>query len=161
IFGYILLLIGIYHFSNAKPEQVFKAETSWWKNGFSLFAINFSISTPLLYSGVLHTEGASGMWLYWCVILISGFVPFVFAPLWAKLNFITDNQFVLFRFSGKGAKALHLFRAIYVGWFIVAFLVGLQLLTFLKVLVFFTGFDKTYALLGLSAILLILSLKNT
>lgn len=155
------MLVGFYHFSNSKSDQVFKSETSWWKNGFSLFANQLSISAVLLYSGVLHIEGISGMWLYWCAILIGGFVPFVFAPLWAKLNFITDNQFILFRFSGKGAKALHVFRAIYVGWFIVAFLVGLHLLTFLKVLVFFTGFDRTYALLGLSAILLILSFKNT
>lgn len=129
---YVLAILLFYFLK--KRKNTFQTQTTWWKNGFSLFAVNFSITTPLIYSGVLHTEGISGMWLFWCAYAISGFLPFVFAPLWAKLNFVTDNQFLLFRFSSKGAKILHIFRTIYVGWIIVAFLMSFQLLALLKVI---------------------------
>lgn len=158
IIAYALIIIAYYYFN--KNKSSFQTKTSWIKNGFSLFAVNFSITTPLLYSGVIHTEGVSGLWLYWSAYAVAGFLPFVFAPLWAKLNFTTDNQFLLFRFSGKGAKALHLFRTIYVGWIIVAFLMSFQLLALLKVITFMTGWERFTSLGIISILLIAITIKN-
>ncbi len=150
---YLSFLLGYYWF-NKKEQEIYTTKQKWWSNGFSLFAVQFSITTPLLYSGVIHSQGISGLWLYWSIFFISGFAPFVFAPLWSKLNFVTDNQFILFRFTGKSAKYLHLFRTIYVGWIIVAFLISFQLLTFLKVLIFFTGLGNYHCFIILALLLL-------
>lgn len=155
---YAIIVIAYYYFNKIKGS--FETKTSWVKNGFSLFAVNFSITIPLLYSGIIHSEGIGGLWLFWSAYAISGFVPFVFAPLWAKLNFTTDNQFLLFRFGGKGAKIMHLFRTVYVGWLIVAFLMSFQLLALLKVITFIAGWER-YISLGIISILLILiTIKN-
>lgn len=158
IFIYGILLVGYYFLQ--KKARPFQTQTIWWKNGLSLFAVNFSITTSLVYSGVIHTEGVSGLWLFWCGYAISGFLPFVFAPLWAKLNFITDNQFLLFRFSGKGAKTLHVFRTVYVGWIIVAFLMSFQLLALLKVITYITGWEREIVLGLISFLLILIALKN-
>jgi len=155
---YLLFLIGFYYFSNSKTS--FKAKTNWWTNGLSLFAVNFSISTPLLISGIYHNEGIGGLWILWSGYLVSGFAPFVFAPLWAKLNFITDNQFITFRFSGKSAKILHQFRAIYVGFFIVAFLICFQTLSILKVLSLYTQWSKETIFTILTILLILIAFKN-
>lgn len=139
---------------------MFQTRTSWWVSGLSLFAVNASLSVPFIYSGLFYSEGIGGLWLLWSAVLVSGFLPFVFAPMWARLNFITDNQFILFRFSGKGAFILHLFRAIYVGLFIVAFMMSFQLLAFLKVITFYTSMDRATSFALLAVILLALSFKN-
>lgn len=155
---YVLIVVLFYYLN--KKKSYFQTKTSWWKNGFSLFAVNFSITTPLVYSGIIHTEGVSGLWLFWCAYAISGFLPFVFAPLWAKLNFVTDNQFLLFRYSGKGANFLHIFRTVYVGWIIVAFLMSFQLLALLKVISFTTGWDRNATLIAIAILLIVLCFKN-
>ena len=155
---YVVIIIGYLYFN--KKSTHFQTRTSWWQSGISLFAVKFSITTPLIYSGIMHTDGVSGLWLLWCAFAISGFLPFVFAPLWAKLNFLTDNQFLLFRFSGKGAKAIHVFRTVYVGWIVVAFLMSFQLLALLKVITFITGWERSLSLGIISFILITAVLKN-
>ena len=155
---YVVIILTYLYFN--KKSNHFETQTSWWKSGISLFAVKFSITTPLIYSGIMHTEGVSGLWLFWCAFAISGFLPFVFAPLWAKLNFLTDNQFLLFRFSGKGAKAIHVFRTVYVGWIVVAFLMSFQLLALLKVVTFITGWEREISLGIMSLLLIVTALKN-
>lgn len=158
VIGFVLFALGYYYFQ--KSESVFQAKASWWINGFSIFAVQISVSQPLLYSGVIHSEGVSGLWLFWSAYLVSGFLPFVFAPLWAKLKFITDNQFLLFRFSGLGGKVIHIFRAVYVGWIIVAFLMSFHFLSFLKIIVFITDWDRIWVIGVLSVLVILLSFKN-
>lgn len=155
---YIVIIVGYLYFN--KKTNPFQAQTSWWKSGISLFAVKFSITTPLIYSGLMHAEGVAGLWLFWVGYAISGFLPFVFAPLWAKLNFLTDNQFLLFRFSGKGAKAIHVFRTVYVGWIVVAFLMSFQLLALLKVVTFITGWERQITLIVMSLLLMATAFKN-
>ncbi|MFB6307195.1 MAG: hypothetical protein ABEH43_09460 [Flavobacteriales bacterium] len=157
---YILLLLGYYVLSKQRPISSFKTKNSWLINGLSLFIVHFSVTTPLLYSGLFHNEGVGGLWLLWCGYPISGFVPFVFAPLWAKLDFITDNQLILYRFTGKPAKILHQFRAVYVGFLVVAFLLSFQVLALIKSLEFFTHFSENSIYLILSAILIFIAFKN-
>jgi len=50
------------------------------------------------------------------------------------MNFITDNQFILYRFSGKAAKILHVFRSLYVGGIVVSFLIAFQVISLSRVL---------------------------
>ncbi len=87
-------------------------------------------------------------------------MPILFAPLWSKLGFVTDNQFLLFRFSGKSAKTLFNFRAIYLGVIIVPFLLSFQLLAFKNVLIAYFGLNQPVALFITGSILALFALKN-
>ena len=157
---YCLAIFLFYFVRSRKKTNIFEAKNNWWVNGISLFAINLSISAPMLLSGIFHREGISGMWFLWSGYLISGIVPFVFAPLWAKINFITDNQFTLLRFSGRSAVYLHLFRALYVGFFIVTFILSFQVLAAVKFVHYFVDLRQEYVYAGLGLILVLLSLQN-
>ncbi len=159
-FIYFLFVCFYYIVKSRKKTHVFEAKNNWWVNGISLFAINLSISAPMLLSGIFHREGISGMWFLWSGYLISGIVPFVFAPLWAKINFITDNQFTLLRFSGRSAVYLHLFRAFYVGFFIVTFVLSFQVLAAVKFVHYFVDLRQEYVYAGLGALLVLLSVQN-
>lgn len=74
-----------------------------------------SVNQGQLLSGIIAEHGMSGMWMIWGGWLGVFVIPIVFAPLWRKMDFMTDNQFLLFRFPGKSGRFLHQFRAIYVG----------------------------------------------
>lgn len=132
-FATFLCIITFYTLAGRSNHSRFTAHKSHWLiAGFSLFSVQFSISSPLLFSGIFHTEGLQGMWFLWSQFLVAGLVPFVFAPLWIKLNISTDNEFVLQRFSGKAANYLQLFRAFYVGLFICCLMLSFQILAFVK-----------------------------
>jgi Na+/proline symporter len=72
-----------------------------------------SVEQGQFLTGLIAQHGMKGIWLVWGSWIGAFVVPIVFAPLWQKLDFITDNQFLLFRFPGKSGRILHLFRAIY------------------------------------------------
>jgi Na+/proline symporter len=103
-------------------QPIFKSsnKVSWWISGLSLFMLYLSVEQGQLLTGIVAEQGMKGMWLIWSGLLGIFVVPIVFAPLWQKMDFITDNQFLLFRFPAKSGKILHLFRATYVGGLVVA-----------------------------------------
>ena len=119
---YLLLFIGlIFIQKNRQFQSLFKVskKVSWLISGFSLFMLQLSVDQGQFLSGIIAQYGMKGLWLVWCGIIGSFVIPLVFAPLWQKMNFITDNQFLLFRFPGRSGRMLHLFRAVYVGGLVV------------------------------------------
>jgi Na+/proline symporter len=113
-----------------------------------------------LLTGIIAQHGMQGMWMVWASCLGAFVVPMVFAPLWQKLDFITDNQFLLFRFPGKSGKALHLFRAIYVGGLVVSLLICFHILGFSRVIQTYFELDPTTSILITGAVLCLFALKN-
>lgn len=114
---YVLLLFLVSVLSYRKGFlNVFQTEGKipWFIAGFSVFLINPDTINILSKMGIVAEEGYSGMWIFYSAVLGTGFLPILFAPLCSRLNFMTDNQFILLRFSGRSAKILHLFRAAYV-----------------------------------------------
>ena len=120
-----------------------------------------SVDQGQLITGIIHQKGLSGLWIFWASFLGAAFVPIVLAPLWSKLDFITDNQFILYRFSGKSAKILHQFRSIYVGGIVVSFLISFHTLAFSRILQLYFKIDLDTSILITGIILLIFSLKNS
>jgi Na+/proline symporter len=123
--------------------------------------LHSSVDSAQLYSGIIYKNGISGLWILWAGLITAAVVPIVFAPLWAKLDFITDNQFILYRFSGRSARILHQFRAVYVGGIVVTFSLSFQTIAFSRILQIF--FDlTTNTSLGITGGLLVLfALKNS
>lgn len=100
------------------------------------------------------------MWQFWSSMIGAFIVPLIFAPLWHRLQLSSDNEFIDLRFGGKGAKALKIFRAYYVGLLIVSLLLSFHLLAFSKFISVFYGFDKFSSLAIIGAVLLLYSVKN-
>lgn len=89
----------------------------WWLLGISMVATTFSADTPNLVTDIVRQNGVSGNWTWW-VFLVTGMVTvFIYARLWRKSGVLTDLEFYEVRYSGKGARFLRGFRAIYLGVF--------------------------------------------
>ena len=87
----------------------------WWLLGLSMVATTFSTDTPNLVTDIVRNNGVAGNWIWW-VFLITGLLTvFVYAKLWRKSNVNTDIEFYELRYSGKPAKLLRGFRAVYLG----------------------------------------------
>lgn len=142
---------------------LFKARkgVSWLVAGFSIFMLHTSIHDFQLLYGLLGKYGIQGFWLLWVGALGTAIVPIVFAPLWKKLDLITDNQFILYRFSGRSARILHLFRAVYVGGLIVSFLLSFQVLAFARVVQVYYQLDPSTAMLVSGGLVCLFALKNS
>ena len=160
---YFCLIIAVTIYQKSKwSHPIFKSQTKvpWWISGVSLYMLYLSADQGQLLSGIISQHGMQGMWMVWASCLGAFVVPMVFAPLWQKLDFITDNQFLLFRFPGKSGKALHLFRAIYVGGLVVALLICFHILGFARVLQTYFELDATTSIGITGAILCLFALKN-
>jgi Na+/proline symporter len=119
-----------------------------------------SVDQGQLLTGIIAEHGMKGMWIIWAGWLGTFVVPLVFAPLWQKMNFITDNQFLTFRFPGKSGNILHLFRAVYVGGLVVALSLCFHVLGFARVLQTYFELDATTSIVITGAVLCLFAVKN-
>lgn len=89
----------------------------WWLLGISMVATTFSTDTPNLVSEIVRTNGVSGNWVWWALLLTGLLTVFVYARLWRKSEVATDMEFYELRYGGPAARFLRGFRAIYLGLF--------------------------------------------
>jgi len=122
--------------------------------------LSLSIDQGQLITGIVANKGFSGLWILWVGWISAFVIPVVFAPYWRRLNFMTDNQFLLFRFPGKSGKALHLFRALYVGGLVVALSVCFHLVGFSRLLSTCFNISTELAIMLTGLILSLYTLKN-
>lgn len=87
----------------------------WWLLGVSMVATTFAIDTPNLVANIVRTDGVSGNWTWWALLLSGMVTVFVFAKLWRRAGVMTDVEFYELRYSGKSAAFLRGFRALYLG----------------------------------------------
>ncbi len=87
----------------------------WWLLGLSMVATTFSTDTPNLVTEIVRKDGVAGNWIWWVFLLTGLLTVFIYAKLWRKSNVNTDIEFYEIRYSGKAAKFLRGFRAIYLG----------------------------------------------
>jgi len=120
LFGFlaISLLIGFWTSRKNKNASEFFAaggKMPWWLLGVSMVATTFSTDTPNLVTDIVRQNGVSGNWAWWAFLLTGMLTVFVYAGLWKKSGVLTDVEFYELRYSGKAAKFLRGFRAIYLG----------------------------------------------
>ena len=80
-----------------------------------MVATTFSTDTPNLVTDIVRQNGVSGNWAWWAFLLTGMLTVFVYARLWKKSGVVTDVEFYELRYSGKIARFLRGFRAIYLG----------------------------------------------
>ena len=166
MFVFILYAIVIISFTILQKKEwslaVFKStkKVSWFISGLSLYMLYLSVDQGQFLTGLIAQYGMQGMWMVWAGWIGAFIVPLVFAPLWQKLDFITDNQFLLFRFPGKSGRVLHLFRAIYVGGLVVALSLCFHVIGFARVLEIYFDLSRTSSVIITGIILCLFALKN-
>lgn len=89
----------------------------WWLLGISMVATTFSTDTPNLVTDIVRTQGVAGNWAWWAFLLTGMTTTFIYARLWRRSGVETDVGFYELRYSGKPARFLRGFRAIYLGAF--------------------------------------------
>lgn len=89
----------------------------WWLLGISMVATTFSTDTPNLVTDIVRTQGVAGNWAWWAFLLTGMTTTFIYARLWRRSGVETDVGFYELRYSGKPARFLRAFRAIYLGAF--------------------------------------------
>jgi len=89
----------------------------WWMLGISMVATTFSADTPNLVTNIVRENGVSGNWVWWAFLITGMITVFFYAKLWRRSEVLTDLEFYELRYSGKPAKYLRAFRALYLGIF--------------------------------------------
>ena len=130
IVAFILLIIGIAAYYSRKAgdstETFFLSARNmpWYIAGTAMVATTFAADTPLAVTELVARNGIAGNWLWWNMAIGAMLTVFFFARLWRRSGIMTDVEFVEFRYSGKPAAVLRGFRAIYLGLFMNAIVLG-------------------------------------
>ncbi len=111
----------------------------WWLAGFSMVATTFAADTPLVVTGLVAAHGVAGNWLWWNMVMSGMLTVFFFARLWRRANVLTDAEFAEVRYSGKPARFLRGFRAIYLAIPINLIILGWVTRAMIKVLTISLG----------------------
>jgi solute:Na+ symporter, SSS family len=96
----------------------------WYIAGFSMVATTFAADTPLAVTEIVNKNGIAGNWLWWNMLIGGMLTVFFFAKYWRRANIMTDVEFIELRYGGKPAAFLRGFRAIYLGVFMNAIIMG-------------------------------------
>ncbi|TQV78923.1 Na+:solute symporter [Exilibacterium tricleocarpae] len=105
--------------ASADSSSYFLAGRSmpWWLLGLSMVATTFSADTPNLVTDIVRSQGIAGNWVWWSMLITGMLTTFVYAKIWRRLGVTTDVEFYERRYSGKPARFLRGFRALYLGVF--------------------------------------------
>ncbi len=124
----ISILVGIYYSKRASGSMkdffLSGRNLPWWLAGTSMVATTFAADTPLAVTELVAKNGIGGNWLWWNFVFGGMLTVFFFARLWRRAGIMTDVEFAELRYSGKPAAFLRGFRALYLGLFINAVIIG-------------------------------------
>jgi Na+/proline symporter len=127
---FFLVIFGITAYYSRKAgkntDQFFLSGRNmpWYIAGTAMVATTFAADTPLAVTELIAKNGIAGNWLWWNMAIGSMLTVFFFAKLWRRAGIMTDVEFVELRYSGKPAAALRGFRALYLGLFANAIVMG-------------------------------------
>ena len=124
----------------------------WWLLGVSMVACTFSCDTPNLITDIVRNHGVAGNWVWWAFLLTGMLTAFVYAKLWRRSGLSTDLGFYELRYAGKPARMLRGFRALYLGVFFNAVLMGSSSIAAVKIGAVFFGLSPLTSLLIAMAI---------
>ncbi len=96
----------------------------WYLAGLSMVATTFAADTPLAVTELVAKNGIAGNWIWWNFAFGGILTVFFFARLWRRAGIMTEVEFAEIRYSGKPARFLRGFRALYLGLFINIIIMG-------------------------------------
>lgn len=140
IFSFLLISLGIGLYMSRRASRstgdffLTGRNLPWYIAGTSMVATTFAADTPLAVTELVAQSGISGNWLWWNMLFGGMLTVFFFARLWRRSNIMTDAEFVSIRYSGKPARFLRGFRAVYIGIFMNAIVMAWVNLAMVKIL---------------------------
>jgi SSS family solute:Na+ symporter len=144
------IAIGLYYSkrAGASISEYFLSGRSlpWWLLGTSMVATTFSSDTPLAVTGIVIKDGVSGNWLWWNFMLGGALTVLFFAHLWRRAEVVTEVEFIDLRYSGRAARFLRGFKALYLGVPVSCITFGWVTLAMVKIIQTIFGTSGTTAL---------------
>lgn len=160
VFMLLFLGVGLYYgrHSGSGISSFFLGGRNlpWYIAGLSMVATTFAADTPLAVAELVAFEGISKNWLWWSFLTGGLFTSFFFAQLWRRAEILTELEFIQFRYSGKQAKFLRLFKAVYLGFFMNTLIIAWVNLAMLTLITIFFDISVNKAL-AVVAFLMLLS----
>ena len=163
---YLALSIGIgLYYSKRAGKSISEYFLSgrnlpWWLLGTSMVATSFSSDTPLAVTGIVVKDGVAGNWLWWNFMLGGALTVLFFAHLWRRAEVVTEVEFIDVRYSGRPARFLRGFKALYLGIPVSAITFGWVTLAMVRIIQAVFGTNGIAALaicLGLTVLYTTLS----
>ncbi|GIV44134.1 MAG: sodium:proline symporter [Bacteroidia bacterium] len=146
----ISLSIGIYwgkkENNDIKSYFLGGGNNTWWLAGLSMVATTFAADTPLAVTEIVSKNGISGNWIWWNMLISGVLTTFFFAQYWKRAGITTDLELIHLRYSGTPATILRVFRALYLGVFMNAIIIGWVNFAMLKILMVFFDLSSSTAL---------------
>ncbi|MBR9860327.1 Na+:solute symporter [bacterium] len=164
IIGFVILtiFIGLYARKTASKglEGFFLGGKNlpWYLAGISMVATTFAADTPLAVTELVATNGISGNWVWWNMLLGGMFTAVFYAKLWRKSGVLTETEFITLRYSGKEATWLKKFKAAYLGLFMNALILAWVNLAFMSLLEVFFGIQGSDLFLITAGAMLVVAL---
>ncbi|MFZ0427906.1 MAG: sodium:solute symporter family protein [Acidobacteriota bacterium] len=130
ILAFFVVIIGIAAYYSRKAGrdtgQFFLSGRNmpWYIAGTAMVATTFAADTPLAVTELVARNGIAGNWLWWNLAIGGMLTVFFFSRLWRRAGIMTDVEYVELRYHGRAAAALRGFRAIYLGLFMNAIVLG-------------------------------------
>lgn len=124
----------------------------WWLAGLSMVATTFSSDTPNLVTDIVRRQGVAGNWAWWSFVLTGIATVFFYARLWRRSGVMTDLEFYELRYSGKAARVVRGFRALYLGLFYNCIIMATVNLAACKIAAVLFGLDRWQTLLVVGAL---------
>ena len=161
LFFLVSLGIGLYasRGSGDSTKEFFLSGRNmpWWLLGVSMVATTFSADTPNLVTDIVRNNGVAGNWAWWAFLLTGMLTVFVYARLWRRSGVLTDLEFYELRYSGKPARFLRQFRAIYLGVFFNVMIMATVCLAGIKIAGVLLGLDAITTVVMVSVVTVLYS----
>jgi len=126
-FAVIFIIAGYYsRKAGMDTRQFFLSGRNlpWYLAGTAMVATTFAADTPLAVTELVAKNGIAGNWIWWNLAIGGLLTVFFFSRLWRRSGIMTDLEFIEIRYSGPEAAILRGFRAIYLGLFMNAIVIG-------------------------------------
>lgn len=135
--GYLAMVVTVSILFRAKRFQHMFGEVK--KPGLlllaaSLLMIEWSPMTDMMSMGLILDQGYSGLWMLKGRFWLAGLPAILYATMWSRLKFQTDNELIRLRFSGRPGIFLHIFRAIFLALFVIPLVGSFLILALRKLL---------------------------
>ncbi|OIO59550.1 MAG: sodium:proline symporter [Candidatus Marinimicrobia bacterium CG1_02_48_14] len=127
---FFIIIFGVAAYYSKRAGQTTESfflsgrDLPWWVAGTAMVATTFAADTPLAVTELVAKNGIAGNWLWWNMLIGGMLTVFFFSRLWRRSGVMTDVEFIELRYSGKPAAVLRGFRAIYLGLFANAIVMG-------------------------------------
>ncbi len=127
----------------------------WVVAGLSMVATTFAADTPLAVTELVGKGGVSGNWLWWNFLIGGMLTTLFFAHLWRRAGVLTEVELLEIRYSGKIARFLRGFKALYLGLLMNGLIIAWVNLALMSIIeVFFDVHGQMLMLIMLTAMLI-------